>query len=262
MCPDFKPPAAVSELGELWPPIHAADWHHLVETLADRVRYNLSHRPRAALVYAQDELAKIQRLIEINQDYRSAFIRAHALDQVLLNVRLATLFTQSMFETRDGQTLATLAQTLGNVQPTNVVSSISRMRDLRDALTESDFTLRPVQLWVAQNNQTQEHRFKFRQRADARRMNQFWKRCTLVDHLEPDQFDHIRNNLAHAHRSVDNRLARAALEFVLANFQDAMEHWLEDFGVTYAEVFREDAHLDKMPWRDLMRMLKLDHVTQ
>ncbi len=89
-------PTAVWILGEddYWP--HSEDAETLLAQLK-KLEYGEDGRPslylsvKKLLVYAYDELAKVERLIEHNEDYRSALLRAVGLTEVLLRARLLIL---------------------------------------------------------------------------------------------------------------------------------------------------------------------------
>ncbi|MGH2543591.1 MAG: hypothetical protein ACRDIB_12370, partial [Ardenticatenaceae bacterium] len=52
---------------------------------------SLFNQPDVLLAYAHDELAKVENLIQFSEDYRSALLRAAALDELLLKARVAAL---------------------------------------------------------------------------------------------------------------------------------------------------------------------------
>lgn len=93
-------PSAVTVLGEgeYWP--HADD----AETLLKQVDALENGSPSLYLdmpkliVYANDELAKVERLVEYKLDYRSALLRAVGLTEVLFNARLRILFEKDLME--------------------------------------------------------------------------------------------------------------------------------------------------------------------
>lgn len=104
----FSPPTAVEVLKEIWP--HAASGvvtqaaGELLEEHQQMI-WDDSHPERSIfcqaeqlLVYAQDELARIQRLIDYNEDYRSALLRATSLNEVLLKARLPILWARERRE--------------------------------------------------------------------------------------------------------------------------------------------------------------------
>jgi hypothetical protein len=97
--PAFLPPLAVTLLGDVWP--HpgnrngAEDAAHQLLALHDQLRTcspSLFESNTLLITYAHDELAKIQRLVDANEDNRSALLRAAGLDELLLKARLVRLW--------------------------------------------------------------------------------------------------------------------------------------------------------------------------
>ncbi len=79
----FRPPTAVDRLGGRW-----------FETERARFKGGLPDFYEDApefRAYVYDELARIERLIEFNHDYRSAFLRAGSLNEIVMTVRMVTL---------------------------------------------------------------------------------------------------------------------------------------------------------------------------
>lgn len=89
-------PTAIQELGEgdYWP--HGDDAQSLLNHLS-KLEHGANGQPSLyvdipkLLVYVNDELAKIKRLIEPNEDYRSALLRAVGLWEVLMRARTLIL---------------------------------------------------------------------------------------------------------------------------------------------------------------------------
>lgn len=96
---DFSPPVAVTLLGDVWP---HAERELTTEEAAERLQTlhdELRHYPHyiftsneLLITYARDELAKIKRLVEANEDNRSALLRSAGLDELLLKARLVRLW--------------------------------------------------------------------------------------------------------------------------------------------------------------------------
>ena len=91
-------PQAVEKLGKngAWPSstLTEADLRKAIkklegnEDLAESIYLNVS----CIVVYARDELAKIKRLIHLNEDYRSALVRSAGLNEFLIKARLVFLW--------------------------------------------------------------------------------------------------------------------------------------------------------------------------
>jgi hypothetical protein len=96
----FTPPSAVITLGQAgWPSVEKSEsveaYHRAYMALKcgpSRPDESLFNRPTLLLTYAHDELEKIDRLIHLKEDARSAFLRAAGLNELLLKARIATLW--------------------------------------------------------------------------------------------------------------------------------------------------------------------------
>jgi hypothetical protein len=79
--PSFTPPDAV----QMWGKNH--DWVTISGVKFNPIRHFYEDTPRFR-TYVYDELARIRRLIECNEDYLSAFLRAGGLNEVVMLARL------------------------------------------------------------------------------------------------------------------------------------------------------------------------------
>ena len=81
--PESITPSSVTILGANWPIVsggNAQSWPTDIYTDASKLK-----------VYAYDELRRIERLIDIYQDFRSAFLRAGGLSEVIVAARIVAL---------------------------------------------------------------------------------------------------------------------------------------------------------------------------
>ncbi|MCS7230483.1 MAG: hypothetical protein NZ923_10730, partial [Candidatus Kryptonium sp.] len=88
-------PWSIEELGGIWPHVASATDaqtaaqnlltdHLVLKQGASGPSDSLFAKPLPLLAYVRDELAKIERLITKNEDYRSAYLRAAGLEEFLL----------------------------------------------------------------------------------------------------------------------------------------------------------------------------------
>lgn len=81
-----------------WPSIQTGnarslfDQHRTLKRGLNKPEESIFHELEKLLLYAYDELDKIDRLIRFNNDYRSAFLRSAGLDELLLKARVAILW--------------------------------------------------------------------------------------------------------------------------------------------------------------------------
>jgi len=97
--PAFSPPQAVTLLGDVWPHTDGTSGAEGAAVqlldLHDRLRihpHSIFESNVLLVTYARDELAKIERLVDANEDNRSALLRAAGLDELLLKARLVRLW--------------------------------------------------------------------------------------------------------------------------------------------------------------------------
>ena len=104
---DIACPLAVEELG--------ANWYfkkNIKKTISRMeglggIEQSIYLKDGSIIIYAQDELKKIKRLIEHKEDYRSALLRAAGLSDFLLKARLIKLWMKDQLVIKmDGLCLA------------------------------------------------------------------------------------------------------------------------------------------------------------
>ena len=206
----FEQPTAVSSLGE--------KWFAFQEGVILQKPHHLYGDKEKVKVYACDELARIERLIRYNEDYRSAFLRAAGLNEVILVARLAEYANESIKETLlDALDLETpsaskLFQSLGN-------NNSSFSWNFHKPATREQFgnTL-SVQL--------------------TQHMNAWW---VSTPYPNWKSFLDHRNQLAHTYFSVPREWAENALRFVKANIEDFWGQSVETMGV----------NTEALPWGKL-----------
>lgn len=205
----FTQPTAVTALGDNWPDRK----HFYVDT-------NLKF-------YVCDEWARIGRLITMNEDYRSAFLRAGGLNEIVMLARLVALDVKSgdksaLLTALDEKTpsaskvFKALIESSG--RDINIGKGQKNIDIFFDGITELVFFEHPngMQSWWT----TTKHFGKDRG----------W-----------DDFLNKRNDLAHKYFPVTRDLAEDALAFVTANIKDFYCQSVTNLGV----------HTSAMPWREL-----------
>ncbi|RJQ32673.1 MAG: CRISPR-associated protein [Peptococcaceae bacterium] len=202
--PEFKPPDAVSCLGGKWCSVVPAGFKFMdsIENF-----YDDSERLR---VYVFDELKRIARLICYNQDYRSAFIRAGSLSEVIMLARLVKLAEKKedkealLKALHDGMTPA--ASSVYRLLLKNPGSKkIGSEKESPSGKNDLYFTGAPeikVEL--------------------TKKMNAWWKDGTSIFNADDgwDSFLKLRNQMVHKYFTVSREWAEDALCFLRANFED------------------------------------------
>jgi hypothetical protein len=151
-------------------------------------------------IYAHDELARIQRLVDCNEDNRSAFLRAAGLNEVLLTARLVRLVADP---TDRAAVLAAITEHTPNA------------RDLFKALQSDPQTpISPEKVGLKKVGLHQPILL-------SAQMKDWWSKTRYFSGIDDwKQFLELRNKLAHTFMSVSKELADDAICFVRANFED------------------------------------------
>ena len=202
--PEFKPPDAVSCLGGKWCSVEPAGFK-FTDSINDF--YDDSKHLR---VYVFDELKRILRLICHNQDYRSAFIRAGSLSEVIMLARLVKLVKKKedkealLKALHDGMT-PPASQVYKSLLGSCSIIKIGPKRKSSSEQNDLYFTGAP------------EIEVKL-----IKKMNAWWKNSTSFFNADDgwDSFLKLRNQMVHKYFTVSREWAEDALRFVTANFED------------------------------------------
>ncbi len=224
----FSQPTAVTELGDIWFEIEANSYEF---RKIPKGLYGHEHKLKA---YVCDELSRVCRLIRFNEDYRSAFLRAGALNEIVMLGRLVVLVTcreerQRLLDALDERT-PTARQVFGGLAKTSLTIGKNRKFDIswhhgpEPAIT---VTNTPMQDWWSQT--------AFKDNPNQSE-NDGWM-----------QFLDIRDKLTHRYLSVPRKWAEDAYEFVRANVQD----WSQSLGGSgNCSIFKTEA----LPWLKLCEL--------
>lgn len=207
--PKFKVPVAVTELGPRW-----------YEFQNDQISQTPQHfygKVGDVKVYVYDELARIKRLIKYNEDYRSAFLRAAGLNEVVLVARLVDYIDES------------------------------KRTDLLNALDEQTPQASVLFKWLGDPPQFQKWKKIEISFKEGKKMNRWWTKGTAYNDEEGwREFLNHRNKLAHTYFSVPRKWAEDALAFVQAN--------VEDF---WGPIENMNVYTEALPWPELCEVTKV-----
>jgi hypothetical protein len=231
---DFDPPTAVTLLAGVWPhveeetaPLQAANdlsGEHKALAEGDGTPADSFFCREAWLVaYAEDEMARIRRLIDFNEDYRSAFLRAASLNEVLLKARLAGLRRDGKLQAPAQKSLIPFAKLVNKATAWAMLHLLCEGQTLhmRGNLAAN---LRP----------------------DVSTMAAFWKGYAL----DLDTLITLRNKTAHTYLSIPRSLADAAWRVAGANLQDYRDDWTTTALPTVIA--------GVLPWHDLCLLCGVD----
>jgi len=205
----FEQPSAVTTLGDQW-----------FETSSN----NFANKPRhfygnsdALKVYVIDELARIRRLIEYNEDYRSAFLRAGGLNEIVMLARVVRLVSNcqernNLLDALDGDTPGIYSVFENLRKPAGTDLTISKDKYERVKFGQRKTVLVTISLPSP--------------------MNAWWQNTDLFNGSDGwKQFLTKRNELAHKYFSVPREWAEDALRFAQANFADFLGHPISNLGL-------------------------------
>jgi hypothetical protein len=192
--PHHELPSAVSKLG--------AHWFEVTSSGVSGGPTDFYADLNSLAVYSVDEIYRIGRLIRHSQDYRSAFLRAAGLNEVILTARLVK-------QIEDANLRRKLLDALKTKVPNGRRLFIELCKKPNDTIRMDKLGMEGD--WPERSPVIQT-------------MTDWWKRATWFARNDGwEQFLELRNILAHRYVSVEQRISEEALVFVTANFEDIFE---------------------------------------
>ncbi|MFQ3684448.1 hypothetical protein, partial [Roseiflexus sp.] len=231
-------PSSIDVLGDIWPHAgtvvdarQAADrllGQHLNLKQGDLANGipSLFARPIELLAYVRDELAKIERLITKNEDYRSAYLRAAGLDEFLLKARLAICWLADKLAITVGTQAPVAPSTLSDQDREDVFKALvnhSGADAMRNVLQRQSSLqmknlphLKGVKIDLAKN---------------CPQLEEYWKGKALdfdkfVSSSGNPGFTKLRGEAIHTHLYIPHKIAEAALELVRAAVREFESNWI------------------------------------
>lgn len=229
-------PWSIEKLGSIWPHVAGVSSartaaqnllasHLALKQGASSPSDSLFAKPLPLLAYVRDELAKIERLIEKNEDYRSAYLRAAGLEEFLLKARLCIAWLNDCLEVEIGNNSRTKVSKLPNNKNIkgfrNLVehSGADAMRDTLANQNQNGLQLRKAGMKVYL--------------ANTQPLAKYWDKKSLdlnaVQHGNKPIFTKLRGEAIHTHLYIPRPIAEAALELVRAAVEEFETNWLEHF---------------------------------
>lgn len=219
--PESIVPSSVTTLGANWPIVsggNAQSWPTDIYADASKLK-----------VYAYDELRRIERLIDIYQDFRSAFLRAGGLSEVIVAARIVALIV-------DQSVKIDFLVALGGRTPEAKKTFKALLSPAGASIALNDFGLQnaPKASVIV-----------------SRSMTEWWRATTHFSSITGwDTFLDRRNVLTHRYVAVSEDIAKDALRFATANFEDFTGSKLESLALT----------AQAATWQELCRILQLDFL--
>lgn len=274
---EFEPPLpadvmpwAVWELGSNWPsaagvddPGQAAkkllDEHLELKRGKTGPEDSIFDQPVRLLAYVQDELAKIGRLLEHDEDYRSAFLRAAGLEELLLKARWCLCFLGNELDLVDRQAPAVRPGSLSPAEASRWFRALveySGADVMRDVLVQR----RPLFLERLDGQAT----LKAKPTIDVPQLQKYWADSALdFDHLRTPHrevvFTKLRGEAIHTHLYIPLAVAKAALDLVQVSVHEFERNWLEHFHPGATRI-AEGKPMDAPSWKRLCEACDLDFL--
>jgi hypothetical protein len=273
--PSFSPPAAILWLGDVWPHADGPSTEAIARKLLamnDALVESIFEDNRLLLAYAYDELAKIDRLVEANEETRSALLRAAGLDEFLLKARLMRLWKRNLlrvelrFDLNGGRSHlprrlpqdfeACLRQVLCQYNGAEYMRLVL-VRDpgsylqLRYVVTEG--RQYAPRLKEGQRGDKSFVIVKYPRAANQPTLSPYWDH-TGVD-MESETLNLLRDHAIHLSLHVTRPLARSAVALVRANLNDFERSWTSLSG-RIPRIELQD--VQTVPWEQMCNLCGLD----
>jgi len=257
--PKVPAPRAVVELGPRWPSSSTGNATEVARQLLSghaNLSVELFESQALLLVYARDELAKIERLVQINEDNRSTLLRAAGLDELLLKARLVQLWRTGRIALCDLDERA--------IPHTDL--SDSEVNSLYDALLQhqgTEYMRQALQrAWVQDRRLGRQVRafvkldlwrasYRLRPGIGAPVLGLYDQEAGLAGYILTD----LRNQAIHRYLSVTRSVAELAVNVARANLDDFAAAWIEP-DQNLNTIAPEE--ISQLPWRDLCDLCDLE----
>jgi len=219
-------PQAMKELGARpWPSAAKRDLYQQHMDLKQgkpSPQESIFNHPEWLLIYAYDELDKINRLNRFNNDYRSALLRAAGLDELLLKARAAVLWL------------------IGKVTPCDSSSNFHTLVKASNAYYLRRFLVQQDSLILKNGT--------FRHASSAEKsitMEPYWKEIPNLQ-LDPEKMANLRNEAIHTHLSIPPSMATDAYHIASYSINDFKANWVKQLKKPIPTY-----HAWQLDWNDL-----------
>lgn len=235
--PEDVLPVAITHLSSIWPhvvtPSTTSDLaqqllvkHRELKRGGNDPQNSFFNKPQELLSYIYDEQAKVKRLLDYNEDTRSAFLRAAGLHEFLLKARLAFCWFQDWLEFRqvtqapDGRRTETSLGVVSNLDQDRTRRLFKKL--VKNTADDMYKVLRRASRdgYIKINNQE-----FVRLTATAPQLANYWGGISL----SVDILLHLRNESIHTHLYIPEPVARAACALADSALQEFEAHWLTPF---------------------------------
>ncbi len=197
------------------------------------------------LTYAYDELCKVGRLVEHNEDLRSALLRAAGLDELLLRARIVRLFALGCLrgeKTRSGASAPDDATILQGLVEYHGAENMRHF--LRHEMVLPPHYNLPINYWDGAQGTV----FMAWKPGWARTtMDPYWTAAGVS--LDTNEFTKLRNLAIHQSLAIPRAVAEAAVALVAANYQEFVRNWANK--ICYRHSSSDLQHLDRRAFNQI-----------
>jgi hypothetical protein len=237
-------PSAVTELHTIWPradpqaeklfeAFGGLELGPLDQDRPRNIQQSLYLDEQRLLVYAHDELAKISRLMNFKEDYRSALIRAAGLHENLITARVLRLWVgdKLFFYSKDTKAFSLRKDIKDNQRP-KADKAVAQVR-VGAAI--------PGLLWSKGRPPSEPDKFPIYQADHEPKLKEFWTDSPI----NWERFAELRNKAAHFCLQVPQTVAECAKDLAHSNLNEFEKSWRSAVGQMPAFV------TDALPWDQL-----------
>lgn len=266
LLPDDVVPWSIDELGDVWPAVTSAPdartaadallrAHLALKQGSSKPADSLFAQPVQLLAYVCDELAKIERLITKNEDYRSAYLRAAGLEEFLLKARLCTSWLNGA-----------LSVTVGSAPPVayNALSASDQAKGFAAIVSHSSADTMRDTLRRKQALELRHAKMNVELSSSAPSLDDYWKGKaldfdTFLSSWSNPGFSRLRGEAIHTHLYIPHSIADAALALVRAAVEEFKTKWLQHFypGVLANAI---DRRVEAPSWARLCEVCELNFL--
>lgn len=268
--PSDVAPVGITELGNDWPSAstipgardaaqHLLTSHLELKHGRTAPSDSLFARPLQLLAYVREEMAKIGRLSEKNEDYRSAYLRAAGLHEFMLKARMALCWLNNALEARPTGS--------GSWQSVNAFDG-SEHRAFASLMDESSEWKFRKALRAGSQEEMNVTGGNIRRTAKAPALTPYFADKTfdlnVTVHADSSGnstplFVKLRGEAVHTHLYIPKHVAEAAIELVAAAVDEFETNWLHHF---YPNALQqaEGRSVEAPPWNRLCEVFNLEYL--
>ena len=265
----FAAPIAVQKLGHNWPYCNIDATPNLDsasetyrKAFEQNIEQDLPLQIPGFVTYCQDELNKIERLIEYNEDYRSALLRSAGLDESILRAMWVYLWQANQVEvaeetaTRNGRPTDQDYTSFENATPHIQAYKAT----LQKIICSSD---RVGALIPGLINRPGRGTFVKDKRIANGKKTIYLRRSNEAPFLIkplPKEFRYLRNKAIHTYLSVPYDIADAAYLSVNKNFLHFRDTWAKEYHPSLMSEIGSKADHQALLWNDLCQICGVDFL--